>query len=382
MGLGGKKVKTLLLFPYAAPERGSPVMRVESIRRFFEKKGEQVRIASPNRNTLAVPGVLRYHGIRGLLQLIWKENPDVLIGSSPPMTHSVIGMLFAKLLGKRVFLDVRDPWMYAAIGLNIYKKHEWKALLYRFLEKAGYALSEKVFSVSLGVKEHIIRDGVPVNRIVIAPNGTIPEVFRLDHASREKIRNQLGIKKGQPTVLFAGDFFGMGLETLLPQLLQTIRHNSGFLVLLIPVHDFPLEAKKMEADCKKALKENVAVVDVPALELEEVAEYFAASDIGLAVNPLALDYCIPAKVYDYAAAGLYTVGFGAKGSGFEKLLGKNSMGSFAFDQKSFETALEKALQRVQTEPGIKKRLHALALSHFDRAKTSEIIWKEVTMAQQ
>ncbi|MFH0955498.1 MAG: glycosyltransferase [Candidatus Micrarchaeota archaeon] len=352
-------------------------MRVESIRDFFEEKGGQVRIASPVRNAASVPGVIRYNGILELLWIIWKENPDVLIGSSPPMTHSAIGMTFAKLLGKRVFVDVRDPWMYAAIGLNIYKKNEWKALLYRWLEKTGYALSEKVFSVSSDVGEYIMQDGVKADRIVIAPNGTLPKVFRLNPAAREKIRKKLGIKKDQPTVLYAGDSNGLGLESLWPQLLAAIRRNKGFLVLLVPVRESDSDAKKMEAECKKILKENVAIVDVPPLELKEVAEYFAACDIGIAVNPPVLDYCIPAKVYDYAGAGLYTVGFGTKGRGLENLLDKNDMGSFAFDQKSFETALEKALKRIQTESGIKKRLNALAVSRFDRARTSEIIWKEV-----
>lgn len=371
-------MKTLLIFPYAPPERGSPVMRVDSIRRFFEENGDQIRIASPNRNTAASSGVLRYSGIAGLLVLIWRENPDVVIGSSPPMTHSAIGMLFAKLLGKRVFVDVRDPWMHAAVGMNIYKKNDWKVVLYRLLEKMGYALSEKIFSVSLGVKEYIVQDGVLEKRIIIAPNGTLPDVFGLDPASRETIRKRLGIKKNQPVVLFAGDIRGMGLETLLDSLLQEIRRKQGFLLLLIPMHESGADAEKINVLCKKILMENMAMVDVPPLELKEVAGYFAASDIGIAVNPPALNYCIPAKVYDYASAGLLTIGFGAKGYGLEKLLSEKDAGFFAFDQKSFETAVEKALQRVESDPKIKKRLHALAVSQFDRQKTSEIIWKEVT----
>ena len=68
-------MRIAIVTPYADPEKGACVLRVNSFKNYFEKKGKIVAILAPKRKYVPeVPLVKRYGGIAGLIKHLVKDN--------------------------------------------------------------------------------------------------------------------------------------------------------------------------------------------------------------------------------------------------------------------------------------------------------------------
>ena len=121
-----------IISPYAYPEIGACVLRVSSLQEFLLKKNSTVVIFVPKRDGIeSVGNVIRYANAWELFFTLLKSPPDVVIGTSPPMTHSFFALLAAKIRRKPFILDARDPWMYMSKNKGIYKETELKFFIFR-----------------------------------------------------------------------------------------------------------------------------------------------------------------------------------------------------------------------------------------------------------
>jgi len=369
-------MKILIASPFAEPEKGACIIRVNSFKELFESKKHSVKVLAPKRNRVGkASGVKRYSGIFWLLRELYLSDFDVVIGTSPPMTHSFFAMLFCMLNGKPFFLDVRDPWTY------VLKKQGfsgWKLSLYGFIERFCYRHSRKIFVVTPAIKKILKRQGADKSKIVIVSNGTIPKKIYRDKKEGEKTRKKLGISKNKTVFLFAGSFIGRGIESLAWAISSELKRYGAHLLLVIGAEKSRAsELKKLEIKLRQmGLDKNFSIVDSSTMDFRELYKYFSAADFAFNPIPAEMDYAIPAKTYDYIACGLPVLALGPAGSQLEVFLGGHDAGFYFSSEEGLRRWLRGILSRGSKHVDKRKRLLEIA-NKFDREGESKKVLLEI-----
>ncbi|MCX6802010.1 MAG: glycosyltransferase [Candidatus Diapherotrites archaeon] len=377
-------MKILFATPYAEPERGACVLRMNSFNDYFKSKGHEALFLAPERgNAKNAENILRYKGIRGLLKIVLSRDFDVLVGTSPPMTHSFFALLAAKLRGKPVVLDVRDPWTYESERLGVYSKKSLKLRAYKLIEKISYRLADKIFVVT-GFSENIlVSSGAKKEKIVLVPNGTIPMIFRRDEAEGTAARKKLGIPKTSVVLLYAGSFVKKDLDKAINALSAGIRELDVFLLLLLCCEESQSgEFGKIRALVQKEkIGRKTKIIDMAGIAYSENCGYFSAADIGLNQVPDAMDYCIPAKTYDYLSAGLPLLSKGPEKSALGEFIKKEKAGFYFTSWEELENEFPGIAKGQAKLASMKKEWVKKAPEKFDRAISGEIALREMKKLQ-
>lgn len=373
-------MKILIVTPFAEPEKGACIIRMNSFYEYFTKKGHKVKILAPSRKGISeVRGVKRYSSIRELIKLVLLIDYDVLIGTSPPLTHSFFAFLTASLRRKSKILDIRDPWTYEYQRLGIYAEKNTKLQIYKSMEKISYFLANKIFVVTSFAKNILVNQGAKGKKIVLVPNGTIPEIFKRDEKQGRLIRRRLGIPKNATVILYAGAFIKKDLDKMLEHLSDKIKKmNVRVLLLLSAEPNMGHEWNKMKQLLKRiGIAEKTIFVDLPKIDYKEVHKYFSAADFGLNPLPDAMDYCIPAKTYDYLACGLPIIAKGPKKSALKNLIEENQIGFYFSNWKKLKSHFPEILRNKGVPNALRNKCVQLAKKKFDRKRSSEIALREI-----
>ena len=365
-------MKVTIVSPYALPERGANSFRVHSLGDFLKRNNVETEIFSPERNVPETDIVKRYSGIFDLMKKVLKSKSNIVIYTSPPITHAIFAGFAAKLSGKKFFLDIRDPWPKVSEVLGIYKKNSPKLLLYKLIEQISYLLAEKIFVVTEGIKKHVEQKGAGP-KIVLAPNGTLPD-FKFLPKEREKIRNKIGLSKNNLLFVYSGSFVGWDTKKIVEAFVHYPKNTK--LLLLLPT---PEESKKdyllLRAFAEKTLKERVLVLDIKGFLPRQITAYFSAADVGIITVPDGLNYCIRAKTYDYLASGLYLLAKGPSNGSLKNLFKKYDVGTYFESWNSFKNFGEQKAKFSYSQRCIRERI---AKKNFLREQTNEIIFKEIS----
>jgi len=373
-------MKIVIASPFVRPEKGACIFRMNEFEKHFIKKGHKVQFFAPARSGVKKEkDVKRYNSRSELWKLVKETDFDVLIGTSPPMTNSFVAILTAKLKGKSVVLDVRDPWTYACEGLGIYSHFSPKLLLYKFIEKLSYLLVDKIFSVTDFTSGILGCEGADPEKIILVPNGTIPGIFKRVEAQGKIIRKKLGIPVNVTVLLYAGSFVKKGVDEMLAELKgQIIESNVRMLLLLCVEKCNQGEYLKLEEFVKNnGLEKNVVFVNEAKLSYGEIYKYFSAADFGLNPLPAAMDYCIPAKTYDYLAAGLPVISVGPRKSALKDFLAKHDAGFYFSSWAGLRKSFGKIVLDKKSLLAFRKKFVKIAPKEFDRKISAKKALKEI-----
>ena len=221
---------------------------------------------------------------------------DLVIASSPPLPVGLAGWAISRLRRAPLVLDIRDLWPGAAVALGELRN----PLVIKaagFAERFLYRAARIVSTVTEGYREDLVALGTARDKIVLAPNGTLPEHFGVEHSDPD-LRGRLGLE-GRFVVTFAGLLgLSQSLDFLL-DLAASYRDDAGIAFLIIG--DGPQQG---------ALQRRIDAEDLdnvrlhPAVPVTEIAPYLNASDLLLVTLrdvPDAFYGMVPIKLYDYLA---------------------------------------------------------------------------------
>lgn len=362
-------MRIVIVSPYAPPEKGAPSIRIDSFRKGSQGKHE-FHILAPMRNGLtSIRGVTRYRGIREMIHILSRLRPDVVLGTSPPMTHSFFAQLYCKIKGIPFVLDVRDPWVYAIKQLHLYAPTNMKLSIYSLIEKATYLISDKIFIVT----PYYLKFLPPRHRkkAVVVTNGSNTDIIRRDKKKGAEIRKQLGIPLTATVFLYMGAIAKKELDLLIQVMVPHLQKGAHLLLLVITEER---GAKKTLKDYlafseRLRVKNNIHVVE--SITYENVYKYASASDIGLNPIPSTLNFNIPVKVYDYLACNIPVMTKGPKEGALKELVETFDIGSYATSWKEFEKHLTSILKDPSTflKKGIQGR--SIVQRHFNRKQASK-----------
>lgn len=374
-------MKVAIFSPFALPELGANAMRVESMRAFFEKKGIRAQVYSPKRHDVheKLPsGYFRYHNLMDAFSVAKNGGFDAIIGTSPPLTHSFIALLGAKIAGRPVIIDLRDPWTHAYGGLGIYGKADPKLWFYKAIEFLAYNLADSIFVVTKGIGKIVERHTFNKSKILPVPNGTVPEIFFRNGKAGAQMRKKLRIPKNAKVCIYAGAFVQKDVDAMLGHATGALNSHNAYFLMVSPLGERDIaELEKIRSIVSEnGFAGRFVFVDSKKFGFEELYKYYSASDIGLDPLPKGMsDYCIPVKTYDLLACGVPICAKSDNGSPLEDLIIKNKVGWVSDSWDGFAKNLDIAMKSGNKE--MSKIVQKVAVEKFDRKKSNEIALREI-----
>jgi PEP-CTERM/exosortase A-associated glycosyltransferase len=178
-------------------------------------------------------------------EVIKIEKPDVLHAHSP-ILNGIPALWAGYKLGIPVVYEIRAFWEDAAVDHGTYSQNSWKYKLVKTLEKWVCLKAKSVAVLCEGLKEDLIKRGIPFEKITVVPNGVNPDDFEHPEPDEEFIRKwNLGDKK---IIGFIGSFYRYEGLDLLIGAFDRLRATQQDIVLLL------VGGGEMEAELKKQIE--------------------------------------------------------------------------------------------------------------------------------
>ncbi|QDA30479.1 glycosyltransferase family 4 protein [Thermococcus indicus] len=266
-----------------------------------KREGNVIRLFTyqPSENASSLERVL-YYTIFPVLAVLWlilrrNEVDAVMITSPPPQLYLVA--LTAKLLKKKVIVDVRDLFLDVSVGLGFIKHGTVVEKLFRFLEYSALNFADAVTVVTPMIRKRLAETyGMNPEKCYIVPNGVDLDLFGCDKPRK------------YPRMVYAG-YFGhaQDFKTFL-EAYSRLDEKDRLPIIL--------------AGSGETLQDVLAMIEklglsgwvryAGMLPREEVVKLLCSSLIGVAPIKAneSLKYAIPSKIYEYLACGLPFVGVG------------------------------------------------------------------------
>lgn len=235
----------------------------------------------------SAPDVPRFHdGMLFIRKIIKKFDPNVIIASSPPPECAFQTLLIAKITETPFIFDARD--LYGPVHLSQNKK--WKTKIDFHLERICYRFSDFIFTTTDLQRFFTAKIyGVPLSKIKVVPNGADLERFK-------------GLKVDKEwDLIYSGSLPPERRPQLMVSFLEKIvkQKEDVKICFLGTCTDSPM--------IKMLAKNNPSnVILLKEVQIKEVPVYLSRAKIGLLTisDNHWLSYAIPAKVFEYCAAGL------------------------------------------------------------------------------
>ena len=289
------------------------------------------------------------------------ENPDIVIGTSPPMFQAVSAWLIATVRRCPFILEVRDLWPDFAVDLGILRN---RALIFfaHKLELFLYSRASEIIVNSPSYREHLLNRGIPKTQISVIPNGVDTSMYSPEDAG-EAFRRDHGVP-GRFVVMYAGS---LGLANDIDCLLRTaarLRHRADMVFVIVGDGK---ELPRLRSEADSLHLNNVHFV--PAQSKQCMPSVLAGADVCVATlkNVPMLRTTYPNKVFDYMAAGRPTVV--AIDGPIREVIGKSQGGICV--PPGDDAALSEALLALYESPGLREQIsqsaRSFVIAHFDRA---------------
>lgn len=207
--------------------------------------------------------------------------------------YNVAGILISRLFRLPLILEVNAPLAYEK------QKYGNLALpsLAEGFEKWICSNSYKTVVVSTPLKRLLYDVGIPMDHMVVIPNGINPRLFNLD-INGESVRKSLGLD-GKIILGFVGWFRKWhGLDELLRVYVDYGMQEKNIHLLLIG--EGPV-SKELEYYTRSSDLIRTGVTFTGAVPREHIPSYIASFD--LALQPDVTDYASPIKMFEYMSMG-------------------------------------------------------------------------------
>ena len=210
----------------------------------------------------------------GVEQAIATFRPDVLHAHSPALCGEA-ALRAGRKHGLPVVYEIRAFWEDAAVGNGTGREGSLKYRMTRALENHVVAGADAVFTICNGLRDDLIKRGVPSGKIGLSPNGVDLAQFGEPATREPELAAQLGLDGG-PVIGFVGSFYDYeGLDDLIAAVPHLHARQPDAKLLLVgggPMTD-ALKAQVAQAGLEKS------VIFTGRVPHDEVERYYALIDI-------------------------------------------------------------------------------------------------------
>lgn len=225
--------------------------------------------------------------------------PDVVFATHTPLTIGLAGLTLGHYFKVPFVFEVRDLWPEALVNVGALKNPPAIWWLERMAKKI-YASAKHIIALSPGMKDGIIRAGVPADKVTVIPNASDLDLFSPDIDGSVQ-REQLGLKDRFAAIYFGAMGLANGLEYVIEAariLAERGKNNIVFVLLGSGGKRAELEKLASKYELKNVIFSN------PAPDKEQLARIVAGCDVCLTIYRATKEHTwSPNKMFDALAAG-------------------------------------------------------------------------------
>ncbi|MDO8428082.1 MAG: glycosyltransferase [Candidatus Diapherotrites archaeon] len=373
-------MKIFLVVPYADPEKGAAIVRVNSFRDYFQSQSHSVQVIAPLRKGLeSAQTIFRYKNILQLIKFLLSNNFDVLLATSPPIVHAFFSLLICKLKRKPFVLDSKDLFTHTAIKLGLLKKGSLKFYIYRFMEIVTHKWARHILVLDPTLGDRISQlYSVQPEKITAAYNGVDVRIVRKDAVAGKKIREQLNISANAGLIIYLG---GLGDERYIDFLQETgniIKKYNAYILFVIASDESLIAGQRLNEiyACIEQLELKKNFILLKNIPHPEVYKYLSAADIGVDFWPDFEYFAVSVKVLEYMACELSVmIKIPKRNKSYKDFFEKYAVGAALTEWSDFKIHLDAALMNLPSfkEQGVKGA--EIIKENFTRDVTSKKVLK-------
>ena len=305
---------------------------------------------------------------RELLRQVAEFKPDFILARGAPA--GALAYLVWKKIRLPFYVESFEPHADYMLESGVWKAYDPRYLFERHWEKRMKQLAAGLMPVAENYRRQLIAEGVPAGRIVTVPCSVDAGAFAHNAAAGQRVRARLGIAAAATVGIYVGKFGDIYYDEEAFELFRAAaaHFGSGFrLIVLTP---------NAEADVRRKLAavglgpERAYVTKAP---FAEVPDYLSAADFAFSpIRPAPCRlFCSAIKVGEYWASGLPVLL--TPGVGDDSAIIEAEQGGAVFDlaQPGSVPAALVRLAALMQQPGIRARIHALAVRHRSPARVRE-----------
>jgi glycosyltransferase involved in cell wall biosynthesis len=129
---------------------------------------------------------------------------DFIYATSTPLLVGIPAIFLSVISRRPFYFEVRDLWPELPIAVGALK-NPILIWLTRFMEKSIYRRAKKIIALSPGMKDGVIKSGVPESKVVVVPNSCDIDLFSV--SAKEKTgfaEDHLDFVQGRKLVVYTG----------------------------------------------------------------------------------------------------------------------------------------------------------------------------------
>jgi PEP-CTERM/exosortase A-associated glycosyltransferase len=208
-----------------------PGPRLEDVDGFSFFRSEQPLVfwaKLPIINQLAIVRSLA----KRLNEIIPELNPDILHAHSPAL-NGLAALIVAKHYKLPFVYECRAFWEDAAVDHGTTKEGSVRYYVTRALETFVFKHADKITTICQGLRDDIIKRGIPADKITVIPNAVDAEKFAYNISADQALNVQLGLKD-KIVLGFIGSFYAYeGLLLLLDAMPNILAKQPKIILLLV-----------------------------------------------------------------------------------------------------------------------------------------------------
>lgn len=200
---------------------------------------------------------------------------DVVFATSTPLTIALPAVSSAKKLGVPMVFEVRDLWPEMPIAMKVLNNTIVKFFAKK-LERWAYKNSAAVIALSPGMKEGVMKQGYPSNKIAVIPNSSDNADFYRTSDAAELFCKERAWIKNRPLLIYTGAFGKVNEVSYMVKIAEELKKiNSNICILLVGGRG--TEKNKVIDEAKKTgvFENNVYFED--SIPKKDIPDLFSAS---------------------------------------------------------------------------------------------------------
>ena len=161
------------------------------------------------------------------------KKPTIIFATSTPLTIAIPAIISKFYHRKPMVFEVRDLWPEVPIAMGALRNPLLRSLALQ-LEKLSYHFSDHIVALSSGMKEGIVKVGVPENKIDIIPNSSDIENFQQDELTNHSVIDEIKALNFKHLIIYTGTIGKANEVEYLVKLAAYMRDNSpeiGFIIV-------------------------------------------------------------------------------------------------------------------------------------------------------
>lgn len=225
------------------------------------------------------------------------QKPDIIIGSSTPLTAAWAAAKVAQLRRIPWVFEVRDLWPDFPIQMGAIRNTWIQRRLYN-MEHRLYRSASHIITLSPDMETHVVNKGLDRSKITTLLNGTdLDLAHQPDVATETQLREQYSLQQ-KKVVLYAGTFGRANAIPLLIDSAKKLTHRQD-------IHFVFMGAGYHEAALRETAASVPNITMVPAEPRHRIFNWFRIADLALVsfLDIPVLAANSPAKFFDSLACG-------------------------------------------------------------------------------